>query len=199
MSGDVKKSIKPLARTRDMLAPTSVFVGLFMCSLLVLTACSPSPQPRTLPLDQRFSFSNDPSEMRRQLAGRTAKFDGPAHGTQIEFFHPNGKAYLWYPGNTSAVPSEWRIEAGIAAKSDARICFRYPNQSYNPVTRQFGGKWECSVSAVFRQDMTALIEGDEFDLGTGRIPNVMPSGAILSTSEIENLIGRSIEGEFLFG
>jgi hypothetical protein len=164
----------------------------------MLASCSPSTEVRPTPTTDRFNFSQNPAEMRQQLAGRTAKFDGPGHGTQIEYFHPNGRAYLRYPGNTAAVPSEWKIEAGATPNASAVICFRYPNRSYNPVTQQFGGRWECRPSTVFGRSMTALIQGDEFNLSSGRIPRSMPRGAVLSTPQIVSLIGRPIRGAFLF-
>lgn len=176
-----------------------VLLVLLVCTQLVLASCSHPIEPRSSPTDSRFSFSQNPVEMRQQLSGRTAKFDGPGHGTQIEFFHPNGRAYLWYPGNTAVVPSEWRIEAGGTTNANAVICFRYPTRSYNPVTQQFGGQWECRPSTVFGLTMTALIEGDEFNLSSGRIPRTMPRGAVLSTSQLVDLIGRPISGEFLYG
>ncbi|MEP2781225.1 MAG: hypothetical protein ABJO67_20910 [Pseudoruegeria sp.] len=172
-------------------------LGVLMA--LMLASCSPSTAVRPNSTVERFNFSQNPAEMRRQLAGRTAKFDGPGHGTQIEFFRPNGKAYLWYPGNTVAVLSEWKIEAGATSDASASICFRYPNRSYNPVTQQFGGRWECRPSTVFGRDMTALIQGDEFNLSSGRIPRSMLRGTVLSTPQLVNLIGRPIRGEFLYG
>ncbi|MBV2358226.1 hypothetical protein KUH32_00425 [Thalassococcus sp. CAU 1522] len=137
--------------------------------------------------------------MRRQLAGTTVKFDGRGHGTQIEYFHPDGTAHLWYPGNTIAVPSEWKVQAGSAPNGGAVICFRYPKSSYNPVVRQYGGRWECRPGPLFSSDITAIIRGDEFALRTGRIPRIMPRGALLSMAGVETLIGRSIRGDILFG
>ena len=178
----------------------SRLVGLLgVVIALVLASCSPSTPVRQNSTVERFNFSQNPTEMRQQLAGRTAKFDGPGHGTQIEYFHPNGRAYLWYPGNTAAVPSEWKVEAGATSNASAVICFRYPNRSYNPITQQFGGRWECRPSTVFGVGMTALIQGDEFNLSSGRIPRSMPRGAVLSTPQLVNLIGRPIKGEFLYG
>jgi hypothetical protein len=172
---------------------------LGVIAAFALASCSPStPVRQTAPVE-RFSFSNNPAEMRKQLAGRTAKFDGRIHGTQIEYFHPNGRAFLWYPGNKSAVPSEWKIKPGGALNSAATICFRYPQRSYNPATRKFGGTWNCRPSTVFGRNMTALIQGDEFNLSSGRLPRSMPRGAVLSTSQLVKLIGRPIKGEFLFG
>ena len=168
------------------------------CAQFVLASCSPSIEVRPNLTVERFSFAQNPAEMRRQLAGRTAKFDGPGHGTQIEFFHTNGKAYLWYPGNVAAVPSEWKIEGGTTSNASAVICFRYPNRSYNPVTQQSGGQWECRPSTVFGRNMSAVIQGDEFNLSSGRIPRPMSRGAMLSISQLETLIGRPIRGEILY-
>ena len=51
----------------------------------------------------------------------------------------------------------------------------------------------------FGRNMTALIEGDEFNLSSGRIPRSMPRGKVLSTSQLVKLIGRPIGGAFLYG
>lgn len=169
------------------------FLGLFF-----LASCGASIGDVPSLNLERFKFSQNPIEMRNQLAGNTAKFDDARHGTQIEYFDPSGRAYLWYPGNRVSVPSEWKIEPGSTASSSATICFRYSSRSYNPVTRQFGGQWECRSSRIFGQSMTALIDGDEFDLSSGRIPRTMPRGETLSVSQVESLIGRSVRGEFLF-
>ncbi|MBL4556436.1 MAG: hypothetical protein JKP98_02155 [Rhodobacteraceae bacterium] len=40
--------------------------------------------------------------------GATYKSYSRAHGTQIEYLASNGRAYLWYPGNTRVVPGAGR-------------------------------------------------------------------------------------------
>lgn len=176
--------------------PSRYLFGLLCTIQLAFVSCGPAPNVRANNPAERFNFSQTPTKMRQQLAGRTAKFDEPQHGTQIEYFAPDGKAYLWYPGNLVAVPSDWKVEAK-AGKTV--ICFRYPNRSYNPVTQQFGGRWECRSSSQFGRSMTALIEGDEFNLRSGKIPKQIPRRAQLSTSQVERMVGRPIAGEFIFG
>ncbi|WP_425037617.1 hypothetical protein [Primorskyibacter sp. S187A] len=159
---------------------------------LMLLACAPPTQTDAGP---EFAFAQDAAAMRAQLAGRTAKFDGPGHGTQIEYFAPGGRAFLWYPGNATAVPSLWKTQAG---RRSAEICFKYPSRSYNPVTDEFGGRWECRPSAVFGARMTALIEGDEFNLSSGQLPKRLPRGAILTLQQVEQVIGRSLRGNVVY-
>jgi hypothetical protein len=85
------------------------------------------------------------------------------HGLQVEYFSPDGKVYLWYPGNSRSVVGEWTAEKN-------ELCFRYQPNSYNPVTGQKGGKWECRNRARQRGDLVSKAEGDPFQLKSGRVP-----------------------------
>jgi hypothetical protein len=69
----------------------------------------------------------------------------PGHGTQVEYYAPNGLAFLWYPGNHRPVPSRWKLEhkKNIYGTYLYAICFLYPSRSYNPLTHESGGDWEC--------------------------------------------------------
>lgn len=94
----------------------------------------------------------------------------PGHGTQIEFFASDGRAFLWYPGNKRAVPSLWRL-----SRTDERykICFRYPSRSYNPLTRQHGGRWDCRDLAPYASKVSEVRRGDIFGLSNRRLPFVL--------------------------
>jgi hypothetical protein len=172
--------------------------AFLILSVTVLVGCDEVVQPKEPPSSPYFAFSIDPVVMHKQLAGRTGKFDGPGHGTQIEYFDPDGTAYLWYPGNRSGVPSEWKTLPRSGNKKYARICFRYPSKSYNPLTKNYGGRWECRSSQTFAVTMTSLFEGDEFDLKSGRIPKSMPRGKILDFEKLGRLIGRTIRPRYVY-
>lgn len=79
------------------------------------------------------------------------------HGVQIEYLSPKGGAYLWYPGNTSVVSGEWEVVLN-------KICYRYGPQTYNPVTRQAGGRWECQFAVALDSRDIAELTGDPFKL-----------------------------------
>ncbi len=97
----------------------------------------------------------------------------PGHGTQIEYFAPEGKAYLWYPKNPRAVRSFWRLARNGDTYS---ICFKYPSRSYNPVTREHGGRWECRLLAMLVSRITESRRGDIFRLVSGRLPFPLAAG-----------------------
>jgi len=92
----------------------------------------------------------------------------PGHGTQVEYFAPNGRAFLWYPGNTRSVPSYWKIEKGTRSHL---ICFQYPANSYNRLTKQSGGNWECAKLGFWAKDITEIRGKDIFSLSSGRVPH----------------------------
>jgi len=70
-------------------------------------------------------------------SGNTFVYYGRAHGVQVEYYSANGRNYLWYPGNRRAVPGRWKLS------NKKTICFQYGGNTYNPVTRKRGGRWEC--------------------------------------------------------
>ena len=87
----------------------------------------------------------------------------PQHGNQIEYYGPDGRAYLWYPGNRGVVVSEWRIEG-------EDYCERSPSNAYNPMTQEWGGKWERRPVHRLLATKVDAARGDVFGLSTGRIP-----------------------------
>ena len=106
-------------------------------------------------------------DARSSICGKTVFFYENAHGNQVEYFAPDGFAYLWYPGNRVSVPSQWKIEPSLLGNA-AQICFKYPNRSYNPVTKKFGGKWECRPFFLFESNMNdTKLSGDVFGLSLG--------------------------------
>lgn len=85
------------------------------------------------------------------------------HGLQVEYFSPDGKVFLWYPGNTKSVAGEWTTEGND-------LCFRYQSNSYNPVTGQNGGKWECTSKNRGKMGLVSKVDGDAFGLKSGKVP-----------------------------
>lgn len=82
---------------------------------------------------------------------------GPGHGTQVEYLGPDGMSYLWYPGNRVVVPAPWKIRS-------SQMCFRYPSRSYNPVTGERGGRWECNPLSVYARTIVEQTRSDIFGL-----------------------------------
>jgi hypothetical protein len=99
------------------------------------------------------------------------EYDASSHGTQIEYLGANGVTYLWYPGNTRALAGQWRVQDGTNYPS---ICFRYGENTFNPVTRQSGGGWECGSGPAYLFEKLSVVSGDVFNLASGRLPFVLP-------------------------
>lgn len=121
--------------------------GTGFFSLLFLTACAPG-------------FDLDyPS------ANRTYLSVSQEHGVQI-FFLDYENSWLWYPGNTRVVNGSWRIQGG----RQSLICWTPEENTYNPVTNQFGNAEACEVLADSASRVRQSLPGDLFDLRSGDIP-----------------------------
>jgi hypothetical protein len=119
------------------------------------TAPRTQGQPRVSAADdERSSF---------KYRGKTVLFYDPSHGNQLEYYDPNGRCYLWYPGNRGVVAGEWRVEGEY-------LCFRYGTNTYNPVTREHGGDWERTLLRRWGTDIVDAAPGDVCGLATERIP-----------------------------
>jgi hypothetical protein len=99
-----------------------------------------------------------------QVGGYTNVSYDSGHGTQVEYLTGDGRAYLWYPGNTVVLSGRWK-----AAGDD--ICFAYSNGSYNPVTGKTGGGFECMPHRLWWGVVDERMKGDVLGLqGRKRVP-----------------------------
>lgn len=100
-------------------------------------------------------------------ANRTYLSFSRAHGFQVNFIGSNGRAWLWYPGNPKAIPETYKFETvnGIEA-----LCWRHPENSFNPVTQTTGGDFKCEPLDFARRTIIAELAGDRFDLAEGAVP-----------------------------
>ena len=89
------------------------------------------------------------------------------HGFQVNYLSQDGRAWLWYPGNTGVVPEEWKLDV---ASGQRAICWRHPSNSYNPVTKQTGGQFACQSLELSQKAVVAKLVGDPYGLSTGRVP-----------------------------
>lgn len=141
--------------------------------LLVLAGCSPGFDLSTLQADPS---APDSAEASRSIyAGRTFITQDPFHGTQIEYHGPNGKSALWYPGNSRTVPANWKIRFDGPERGHD-VCWQYPSRSYNPVTGQSGGRFECTPDWLYFPGVVQIVQGDPFELASGRVPFPLPKG-----------------------
>ena len=107
--------------------------------------------------------------------GYTVATDSAGNGVQIEYFAPDGRNYLWYPGNASVVEGRYRY--GIVVPRGGRVGrigtieFLYPSNSVDKNGRR-GGEWESRAISDFRVYVIASQKGDIFNLSTGKVPYV---------------------------
>ncbi|WP_179380411.1 hypothetical protein [Jannaschia marina] len=141
-------------------------LGLALAVLLTACVGATSELARQLQADPA---AEGPEAARSIHADRTFITYNSFHGTQIEYHGTDGKAHLWYPGNFSGVPSNWKIEYDVRSRSHD-ICWQYPVRSYNPVTRQRGGRFDCQPNRFYLAGVTQILAGDPFNLASGRIP-----------------------------
>lgn len=119
------------------------------------------------------------------LANKTQQSYSPGHGMQIEYLAADGASWLWYPGNTRVLAGQWKAEG-------ADICFRYGKNSYNPVTRQRGGDWECAPLKVYNSTLVTSTKGDIFGLaGRKKVPFDLPA-KLLPINQLKAIADPSI-------
>ena len=86
---------------------------------------------------------------------------GSGHGTQVEYLSADGHTSLWYPGNSVVLHGDWKQDT---LTGGGNICFRYNGNTYNPVTGQSGGGWECTVKSRSAMRIVEKLKGDSFGL-----------------------------------
>lgn len=118
------------------------------------------------------------SALRAQFAGLTMMFHDSGHGTQIEYNAPNGRSYLWYPGNSVVLPAYWRVQGD-------EICYLYPSSSYNPLTQTRGGGWECQSANSSLSRTTQRARGDLFGLSRRSRPPFVLSADQTTLQEVQ--------------
>jgi hypothetical protein len=112
-------------------------------------------------------------ETKGLFAGVTFVHYDRGHGTQVEYMAKNGKTYLLYPGNKVVVRGTWKLDR-TAKKDVFNLCFKYPDNSYNPITKQRGGGWECQPAGFSLTDVVDSVDGDVLGLAKSeRVPFVL--------------------------
>ncbi len=138
---------------------------------------------------------------RKQIAGTTYRGWTMAHGNQIEHATPDGRLFLWYPGNTVILPGHWKIATlgeetgkmketcpGLAGQT--RICFKYGTDTRNPATGNVGSSWECEFFAHFLKARRELVPGDPLGLARLKVPPFLLPRDDVSIDTIRGRMGR---------
>lgn len=115
-------------------------------------------------------------EARRFFVCRTHMSFNSGHGTQVFFVGPDGTEFLWYPGNRVIVVAKWQLvqhaTSSVPPIQYADLCFQYGANTYNPVTKQQGGQWNCRPAGVIAKGTVDRAQGDVFGLSR-RLPFIL--------------------------
>ena len=143
-------------------------VGAALCAALALSACVEVEPPRAsagMALSEVMArenrFGNYPQ------TGRTYLSFDLAHGFQVSYYSSEGRSWLWYPRNTSAVSERWKRDT---VRGQKVLCFSHPRSSRNPVTGAAGGRFTCQRLDVTQKAVVAELKGDRFNLSSGKVP-----------------------------
>ncbi len=134
---------------------------------------------------QAHKMAASPAEVQKFLSNTTAKVWN-MHGTQIEYLAADGRTFLWYPGNAKVLPGRWKLQK---ASYGLEMCFLYGEATYNPITLQRGGNWECDMAAYYLLDRDELVAGDPLRLERITVPFVMPKGSNVSIAQAMSKAG----------
>lgn len=131
--------------------------------VMVSSANAAGPKPYLIGYDETKSL----------VSNETMVSYDRSHGTQVEFNAKNGKTYLFYPGNTVIVKGQWKLNR-TNKPNVFDMCFKYPSQSYNPVTKDWGGSWECQPAGFYLAGMIDHATGDVLGLAKrDKVPFVL--------------------------
>lgn len=124
------------------------------------------------------------AELRSSKADVTSVSWTPLHGTQVTYSTPDGRIFLWYPGNEVILPGAWKVEPG----QQPSLCYAYGANTRNPVTGHQGPAFACSNPAlsVFQFIQTDR-KGDVFNLSNIQRPPYVLTRAL---SDYDGVLAR---------
>jgi hypothetical protein len=108
-----------------------------------------------------------------KLSDVTAIVKQTGHGIYVEYTAPDGRLFMWYPGNGGTVTGTWGISENF---SPPRACFKYFG-AYHGVTGEFEPN-ECVATAQTLSGAYVVDSrpGDVFALSTKGIPYSKSAG-----------------------
>ncbi len=95
------------------------------------------------------------------------------HGIYVEYTAPDGRLFMWYPGNYTVVTGTWGISDAF---SPPRACFKYFGANHG-VTGEFEPN-ECVAAEQTLSEAYVIGKhnGDVFNLSTNGIPYSKSTG-----------------------
>ncbi|MGB1234616.1 MAG: hypothetical protein ACPG5U_02655 [Planktomarina sp.] len=184
----------------------AIFIGLG----LILPSCATVPKPEpyrpvfnAIAFEQAVEGIRTAADVRKLVSNRTMHSVSRGHGNQFEYLASNGRTFLWYPGNRRIVAGEWKADIGNVntfinqdpfaepkVEIKPRICFRYGANSYNPVTKTVGGRWECRHIAIWMKSTHDLRSGDPLNL-SNNLPYILAKFPVTTIKEVATKIEAS--------
>ncbi len=158
-------------------------------SLALLASCKDTTEPGSIvtlpPTTSAGTYLEIQSVagLKAYLSGNTHWIYDVFHGTQVEYNAPDGRTFLWYPGNTRILPGRWEVRKGFIVPE---LCFLYGTNTYNPVTGLRGGKWECDTV----KRLGYIMRGDPFGLSRG-LPVRIPDGRLYLPADLMRMAGKN--------
>lgn len=117
-------------------------------------------------------IAGDSRKLAAFLRDTTVLTYSPEYGTQIENLGGYMYTQLWFPGNTGIVGGSWKTVRGHGDQLPL-ICFKYPTNSIDPVTKTKGGRWECTEGLVYLADADEIVVGNPLGLSPSGPPFVL--------------------------
>ena len=131
--------------------------------VFALSACNSVENPKLIEFEAGTVVIHSYELTKKFLSGNTQAFYDNGHGTQIEYNAPDGKSFLWYPGNQRINVGRWRVQQ--EGSKPTEICYLYGANSYNRVTKKWGGNWKCKEAIDHTVFVSETVRGDPFGLG----------------------------------
>ncbi|MFY8113052.1 MAG: hypothetical protein ACOVOC_02505 [Rhabdaerophilum sp.] len=104
-----------------------------------------------------------------------------AHGPQVSYRAADGRIWLWYPGNKEILAGEWKVLAS------GPECYRYGENTHNPLTGVTGSKWECTIMIPGIGPYMQERSGDVFKLANRK---AVPFVTRKDRAQFEELVAR---------
>lgn len=148
------------------------FLAILFGALLVLSSCTNSGSSNNMSPAERAAESRAIVEAHAFVSGAT-NIDRTSTILQIEYHRPDGRAFLWFPGNRSILTGQWDIRRSPFGPGPYR-CYRYDTST----NRKPFGSPDDGATCIFidPQKERYWFVGDPYKLSTRGLPFVMRRG-----------------------
>ena len=182
------------SESKDMKTAKKWLTGIVAGALAMQVACATDPRnANQMTFEQALAFEQQSSvklhaarvalremsheevsvRLLAELSDVTTIVKQTGHGIYVEYTAPDGRLYMWYPGNFVTVGGTWGI---VDSYSPPRACFKYYG-AYHGVTGEFEPN-ECVAAAQTLSNAFVVDKrnGDVFGLSSGGVPYTKSAG-----------------------